>query len=678
MSTRNKQLLGISLLLAIGTLAAFWPVMHCRFVNFDDPEYLDSPQVRAGLTASGISWALTATRAGNWHPLTWMSLMLDRTVYGDNPAGYHVTSLLFHIASVILLFLLLARNTGSLWRSGFVAALFGIHPLHVESVAWIAERKDVLSTFLMMLTLWAYVLYTKRPTLIRRLSSIVLFTLGLMAKPMLVTLPFMLLLLDYWPLGRFKARRKNQPPVGRQLVIEKMPFFILAVASSAITYIAQRAGGAVASLEHLTLGYRVENALLSYVGYMGKMAWPAKLAFFYPYPRHLPSVIAVAGVGALLAVITALVIRNGKDHPYLAVGWLWYVGTLVPVIGLVQVGHQAMADRYTYVPLIGLFIAIAWGASDVALVRRILPALAGIVIVALGMLTWRQAGVWQNSLSLSKHAIAATKDNYEAYCMLGEVYTEGGKPEQAVEQFSAAVRLKPNNALIHTGLANALANEDKLDAAAVEYKKAILLQPNYSAAHYNLGILYARQGTFDEAIEQLSKVAEINRSSAAHPEDFVGSKADAEAIRKLTRDLEADPNDLQGQRRLAIVLARCGRLDEAIAHLSEARRIQGLSGAETVAGYHRLVKARPDDAEAHFLLANALSGVNRRGEAISEYRKAILLKPGLAEAHNNLAVALYFSRRYAEAWEEVRLCRKYGLEPPADFIKALSERQPGP
>ena len=679
MSTRNKHLLGISLLLAMGTLAAFWPVTSCRFVNYDDPRYLDIPQVRGGLTASGIKWALTSTHAGNWHPLTWMSLMLDRTLYGDHPAGYHVTSLLFHIAATILLFLLLARITGSIWRSGFVAALFGIHPLHVESVAWVAERKDVLSAFLMMLVLWAYVLYTERPTLNRRLSTIALFALGLMAKPMLVTLPFMLLLLDYWPLGRFKpakARKKNQPWVGRRLLLEKVPLFALSCISSIITIHAQHRTSA--SLEQIPVWLRLENGLLSYSDYLWKTFWPAKLSFFYPYSVQ-PASWMVMGAGVLLALVTALAVKKAKSHPYLAFGWLWYLVTLVPVIGLIQVGNQAMADRYTYIPLIGLFATVVWAAADLLPGKRVvLPALAGLVILSLGMMTWHQAGYWHDSLSLSRHAIAVTKDNYEAQCMLGVILSEQGKSEEAVSHFLEAIRIRPNSAVIHTGFANALANQGKFNAAMAEYREAIRLEPNYALAHYNLGMILAALENLDEAIVHLSKVAEINRSSAKQPELFVIGKPDLKAIEKLSKQSRISPGDPRIHYQLAIALAKCGRLDEAVASLSKARRLKPLlANADVVRCLFR-IESHPEDYDSHLYLGFALTKLGYKEEGIAEYRQAIRLRPGQALARNNLAVALYFDGQYAEAWKEVHECRKLGVQPAAGFLKALSAKQPDP
>ena len=661
MSTHKTHLLVISLLLAIGTFAAFRPVTGCRFVNYDDPRYLDVPQVHAGLTISGIKWAFTTTHASNWHPLTWISLMLDRSIYGSHPSGYHVTSLLFHIASAILLFLLLARITGSVWRSGFVAALFAIHPLHVESVAWVAERKDVLSTVLMMLALWAYVLYTEKPTMTRRISAVSAFALGLMAKPMLVTLPFVLVLLDYWPLGRFKARKKNQPWVGFRLISEKLPFFILSGISCVITYVAQHRGGTTASLEQIPTYVRFENSLLSYVGYMWKTVWPAKLAFFYPYSTHVPALWKVFGALIILACISALAIRKAKSHPYLAVGWLWFLGTLVPVIGLVQVGNQAMPDRYTYVPLIGLFIMIAWGVADhVRLPTSALPALAAVIFIGLGMLTYRQAGVWHDSASLSRHAIAVTRGNYEAYCMLGVVLTDQGKPLEAIEQFAEAIKIKRDSPIIHTGMANALAHLEKYSAAAAEYRKAIRLQPDYPLAHYNLGMMLAGEGKLNEAIEHLSKVVEINRGPAGQPELFVPGKSDDTLIQKLTRAIRANPSDARNQYKLGMVLARNGRLEEAITHFSKAR------GAGT------------GPADKHFYQGNSLSDSGDKEAAIREYREAISLKPDFAAAHNNLAVALFFTGDYAEAWKEVHLCRKYGLEPPSGFLQALSAKMADP
>ncbi|NIQ87873.1 MAG: hypothetical protein GWN93_01765, partial [Deltaproteobacteria bacterium] len=405
--------------------------------------------VHKGLTRESFIWAFTTTDEANWHPLTWLSHMVDCQLYGLNPAGHHLTNVLLHSASTVLLFLILLGMTGSRWRSALVAALFALHPLHVESVAWVAERKDVLSTLFWMLTLWAYLAYTKRPERKRYLLIIVAFTLGLMAKPMLVTLPFVLLLLDYWPLKRIELGQSasglpaaNQPSTiaekpGAQafrLLLEKTPLFVLTAASSVVTFVVQKSEGAVGALEVYPLKIRVANALVSYVSYIIKMIWPQNLAVFYPHPgQSLPMWQAVAA-GILLVLISIAVIRAGRRQPYLPVGWLWYLGTLVPVIGLVQVGAQAMADRYTYVPLIGLFIMAAWGVPELMKKwhhRRVaLVVSAALVLFALMTCARLQLRHWKNSIALLSHAHAVTAKSYLVHNNLGSALNELGKYDE--------------------------------------------------------------------------------------------------------------------------------------------------------------------------------------------------------------------------------------------------------
>ncbi len=349
----------------MGTLGAFWQVLDCGFVNYDDITYVGSPHVQSGLTVDNIKWAFKAIHCGNWHPLTSISHMLDCQIYGLNPRWHHLTNLLLHIANTVLLFLVLVRMTGLPWRSAFVAGLFAVHPLHVESVAWVAERKDVLSTFFWMLTMYAYVRYVEHPRLTSYAPVLVFLALGLMAKPMLVTLPFVLLLLDYWPLGRFASGKKQAWP-GWRLILEKAPLYMLAAASSVVTYLVQQKGGAMISFAQASFSARAANAVLSYGKYLWKTIWPTGLAVFYPYPADPAAAWKVGGTALVLVCISALVIFAARRRPYLATGWLWYLGTLVPVIGLVQVGEQAMADRYTYIPLIGLFIMVAWDVPELS------------------------------------------------------------------------------------------------------------------------------------------------------------------------------------------------------------------------------------------------------------------------------------------------------------------------
>ena len=495
----NKYL--ICFMLAIVTLAVYWQVGNSAFVNYDDPTYVtDNQDVRAGLTAESVTWAFSTTHGGNWHPLTWLSHMLDCQIYGLNPRGHHYTNLLFHILNTILLLLVLQKMTGALWKSALVAALFALHPLHVESVAWVAERKDVLSTFFWMLTVGVYVLYVENPGVKKYLLTILLFALGLMAKPMLVTLPFVLLLLDYWPLGRFQIKKlgtaqssdgtspkdtrneKRKSPKGPAkdavrskkntesgyrwslalpLIWEKIPLFVIAVASSIVTFFAQQSGGAVRSLEALPFTVRISNALVAYISYIGKTIWPFHLAVFYPHPGMLAG-WKIAGACLLLLSISFMAIRALRLYPYFTVGWLWYLGTLVPVIGLVQIGSQAMADRYTYVPLIGIFIIIAWGIFDLAAGWRYrkegVAVVSASLLLILMVMTWFQLQHWSNSITLFKHAINVTENNLTAHYNLGLALVKNARMDEAIDHFTRALQINPDNANSHKNLGNAMAS----------------------------------------------------------------------------------------------------------------------------------------------------------------------------------------------------------------------------
>ena len=455
-------------------MIVYAPVWHHGFVNYDDDEYVSTNTVvLRGLTWHGASWAFTTGHAGNWHPLTWLSHMLDVQFYGLDPGPHHLTNLLFHIANTLLLFGLLHRMTGALGRSAFVAGLFAVHPLHVESVAWVAERKDVLSTLFWMLTLWAYVEYVRRPGLRRYWPVLLFFALGLMAKQMLVTLPFVLLLLDFWPLGRVGTRPN---PAGGwalsrdgwattvRLVWEKLPLLALTVVSSIVTVVVHRQAAAVISLSATPLNLRVANALVSYVTYISKMLWPARLAVLYPYAQSLPG-WWVAGAFLGLMGISVAVIRAGPRHPYLPVGWLWYLGTMVPVIGLIQVGNQATADRYTYVPLIGLFIVVAWGVPDLLVRwprRRIgLPIAAGLVILACAIAARGQLRYWEDSTTLWTRALAVTTENNIAHNNLAVSLADQGKLDEAIAHYSEALRIKPDYTKAQDNLDLALVRRGK-------------------------------------------------------------------------------------------------------------------------------------------------------------------------------------------------------------------------
>lgn len=500
---RNRQALTICLILAVLTLAAYSQVFTCGFTNYDDDDYVTANRHVQSLTWQNIAWTFNIGYASNWHPLTWMSHMLDYRLFGPKPMGHHAVNLLLHLANTLLLFLILTRMTGSLWRSSFVAALFAIHPLHVESVAWIAERKDVLSTLFFMLTILAYLKYADRPKATKYTLVMLLFALGLMAKPMLVTLPFALLLLDYWPLGRIKR--------GWNLVWEKAPMILMAGASSVLTYLAQQKGGAVSGFETMPLGVRASNAVVAYAGYVWKMLWPRNLAAAYPHAGDKLTALAITGSIVFLAVMTFMAIRTRRRRPCLAFGWFWFLGTLIPVIGLIQVGAQAMADRYTYIPLIGLFIAIVWGISDV-LGGRGTTALrigAGVVIVALAAVTWVQVGYWRDSVTLLEHAVAVTSDNYIAHNSLGSAYAELGRTEDAIREYEEALRICPTYTFARTNLANQLQKQGRLAEAAEVGMQAAEMNPRSAEIHYNNGAILHQNGDLDGAVREYREAIRI-------------------------------------------------------------------------------------------------------------------------------------------------------------------------
>ena len=526
-ATQQKNLIPIliCLVLTILTVITFWSLKDCGFINFDDDIYVyKNAYVQSGLNWNSIGQAVSFSseileKSANWHPLTWLLLMLDYQIFGLHPQGFHLINLLFHVMNTILLFLVLHRMTKTLWPSAFVAALFAIHPLHVESVAWIAESKDVLSTFFWMLTLGAYSYYVEHPGFRRYVFVLLFFVLGLMAKPMLVTLPFVLLLLDYWPLRRFQ---KIQPADSGHkwsliypLLWEKVPLFILAILSSIVTYVAQ--GGAVASIKALSLVVRIGNAFVSYIAYIGKMIWPSNLAVFYPHTELFVS-WQVLGSIFLLIAITLAVIWRVKRSPYLATGWLWYIGTLVPVIGIVQAGGQAMADRYTYIPLIGLFIMVAWGVPE--LLRKwnhrkeILLTSSVLSILCLSIITWTQVGYWQNSITLFDHTLKVTDNNFFIYTNRGVAYNGLGNYRQAIDDCSRAIEINPGYALAYTNRGIAYSNLGNYKQAIEDYGRAIEIKPGYADSYNNRGIAFKSLGSYKQAIEDFNRSIKIRPGSA--------------------------------------------------------------------------------------------------------------------------------------------------------------------
>jgi tetratricopeptide (TPR) repeat protein len=505
----NVLLVGLSLL--VGTLTLYYPALQNGFVNYDDPAYVTSnSEVRQGLTRHSVTWAFTSTSEANWHPLTWLSHMLDVQLFGERPAGHHAQSVLWHVLNVGLLFVLLSNATGFVGRSALVAALFAVHPLNVESVAWIAERKNVLSTFFLLLALAAYGWYVKRPRAHRYLLVALLFALALMAKPMVITLPFLLLLVDFWPLRRFSGKQISQ------LALEKLPLLALSAASAAITLYAQRTGGAVGSTQLLPLALRVKNAIYSYFIYVEKAVWPSRLAVFYPHPENSLALWKVMGAAAVLGTTTAVVWRF-RERRYLLVGWLWFLGTLAPVIGIVQVGRQAWADRYAYLPLWGLFVICVWlfseAAARISLSRTAQVAIAMAVLFGYSAATHIQIGYWRNSYSLFAHAIQVTSANPIAEENLGSALTEMERPDLAVPHLERAIQLEPTLSTAHYDLGTLLERQNELDGAQREYELALkygLDEREAAQTHNNMGVLFNQTGRRDEAAAEFTAAIALN------------------------------------------------------------------------------------------------------------------------------------------------------------------------
>jgi Flp pilus assembly protein TadD len=591
----------LPVLLFLLALCLYWPAMRFDFVNYDDPLYVTSNvHVQAGLTWENIKWAFANPVDDNWIPLTGLSHLLACQISGLKPWSHHLINILLHALDTVLVYVFLQSLTGARWRSWFVAVLFAVHPLHVESVAWVAERKDVLSGCFGLLALIFYARYAQ-PEIVNRKSKIVNYllslfclALGLLSKPMLVTWPFVMLLLDFWPLNRLRNSEFGIRNFKR-LLGEKIPFFALVAASSVFTYQVQKHGGAVAAVPNLSFADRCGNALISYCRYLEKTFWPTDLAVFYPHPGHWPFTLVLLA-GLLLAGISALFFMQRRCYPFLLMGWLWFVGTLVPVIGLVQVGEQAMADRYMYVPSVGLFILLVWGAFELAghwRIPQIALAIAGSMTILLCFaLTRQQLAYWQDSEVLFQHDLTVAGNSSIARFNLGTALAEKGRLDEAIPQFQEALRLNPTDADACGNLATALAQCGQTDAAIRFYQRAIRLNPDDADAHSNLGTTFARQGRIDAAIPEFQAALRLN------------------------------PADAVTHGHLGTALAGEGRTDEAITQFQEALHLQ------------------PDDGEACNQLGVALAQTHRLDEAIVQFQQAVRLQPDNAAAQSNLAHAL--------------------------------------
>lgn len=629
-SRNGWQSLAVCALLLLATGLVFGQTVRHEFINLDDNIYVyQNPHVLHGLNGQEILWSFAHSHFANWHPLTWISLMLDYQLYGLNAAGYHLTNVLLHAATAILLFLVLQQMTGALWPSAFVAALFAVHPMQVESVAWVTERKDVLSGLFFVLTLGAYLGYVRRPfSILRYLAVVALFALGLMAKAMLVTLPFLLLLLDYWPLGRMgstpgatvSAAGNLRPQNLWRLILEKVPLFALAAVCCAATLWIQ--GESLAPNERVPLLWRIGNAAISYVVYLATFCYPAGLAVLYPPPSPDGLIWKVSAAGLVLASISAAALLARRRYPYLLVGWFWFLGMLVPVIGVVQVGLQTVADRFTYLPQIGLGIALAWGMADAACRwpgRRWVCVAAGSVMLAVFMgCAWHQASFWRDSESLWTHTLACTRPNSAAHNAFANALVDRGRLDDAVAHYRQAVDIRPDLAPAHYNLAVALDNLGRFEEAIAEYEQTLKLTPGDAKSHYNLGSIQLTHGQLERAIEHFQ-----------------------EAIRLEPAFAEAHYN-------LANAWFVRGRLEDAVEE------------------YRETLKIRPNFANALYNLGLALANLRRWDDAIAEFRRALQVQPEFAEVHNSLGYALAVRGHSDEAVEHFRAALK--IRP--DFVEA--------
>jgi protein O-mannosyl-transferase len=595
----------ICLFLLISTFFVYSQVQYYDFINLDDPLYItENLNLKEGLTPESFIWAFTTSYDGNWFPITWLSHLLDYHLFGINPQGHHLTSLLFHIANVLILFIVLFRMTGALWKSAFVATLFAFHPINIESVAWVAERKNVLSSFFWMLTLLAYSYYVRKANLINYSFVVLFFVLGLMSKAMLVTLPFVLLLVDYWPLDRFKKiktyklfRLKNHSSFN-YLLLEKIPLLILSLGSCITTFILQKNGGSVRPEDLFSLQARIINSLVSYVKYLELMVLPKDMSIFYPHPGDLPILKGVI-FGIILFLITFIVLKRVHRMPYLPIGWFWYLGTLVPVIGLVQVGGQAMADRYAYIPLIGIFIMVVWGLSQLMEKWRhrykVLIFLSLIYIPTLMVLTWNQLNHWKNSISIFSHAISVTKDEYPDFAL---VHNNLGRAlrhkniDLAIQHYNKAIMINPRYALPHYNLGNALYKEKHIEEAISHFESSIRLNPNFYNSHYNLGTALLNKGRVDDA------------------------------IRHFMIAIKLKPDFADTYFNLGAALLSQQNVEEAI--------IQ----------YKAAIKLKPNFPVAHLNLGHALYKNSNYEDAILHYRTALKLNPNLTVAKGSLKRAI--------------------------------------
>ena len=647
----------VCLFLIITAVIVYGQTLGHDFVYFDDNRYVtENVHVKTGLSADNIKWAFSTLHLQFWHPLTWLSLMLDTQLFGVNPSGYLFTNLLLHIFNSLLLFVFFNRATGSVWQSGLVAALFALHPMHVESVAWIAQRKDVLSCFFWMLTMLAYLHFAERPGLKTYLAVLLSLILGLMAKSMLITLPFVLLLLDYWPLGRwgYEASAKTVLLAFLWRLREKVPLILVSVTASVLTYVAQQSTGSLKSLTAVPLADRISNALVSYVAYLAKMVWPFNLACFYPFPDSI-SLWRAGGALSLLLLITGVAIRSAQRYPFVIVGWLWYLGTLIPVIGLVKFGAFSMADRYSYVPLIGIFIILIWGVPELLTgkdYRKAVMACLATIIMAICLLTARnQVRFWKDGFSLFTHAQKVTSDNWFAHIALGRDFLRREKFDEAEAQFFKAQRLKPNYIPTYIVLGINYAKQNKIAKAIAYISEAERMNPNLIDVQRSLGILYVQQGDLEKASRHFNKALEIEPENATVHKYLGNMMVDKgnlkAAIDHYAESLRIQPGDARVHYNLGLALEKQDKNEKAIEQ------------------YLAVLKIEPDNADAHYNLANVKVKQNKLDAAAEHYQKALAIKPDLIQARSNLAFVYASKKEYEKSISTLIQVKKLQPDNPA-------------
>ncbi|MDD5133998.1 MAG: tetratricopeptide repeat protein [Phycisphaerae bacterium] len=590
------------------------------FVKYDDNTYItDNVNIQSGFNWESFGWAFTSGYASNWHPVTWLSHIADYQLFKDWAGGYHLVNVLFHILNTVILFYVLAQMTGAVWPSAFVAAAFALHPLHIESVAWVAERKDVLSTFFLLLTIWAYTNYVKNLKVKWYLAAFAMFAMGLMSKPMLVTVPFVLLLLDYWPLQR---------KISYRLAIEKIPFFICSIGSCIVTFLVQQKGGAMVIIESFGPATRINNAVVSYIIYIVKMIWPVRLAVLYPHPGSSLSAVKIIICASLLVLISIYFIYIARRHKFFAVGWLWYLGMLVPVIGLVQVGAQAMADRYTYMTLTGLFIIIAWSAKEFVPRRRygILVLSAAAILISSAVTAGSQLRYWKNSLTLFEHTLGVTENNYFILSNQAAYLNETGRFDEAIGLFNKLLKIRPNSAETHNNLGNALAHIGKIQQAIEHYNLAIKYKPELSEAYRNLANTLKNNGRLEEAVSYYEQALKIKPNNI---ETYLALAATFNELNRFDQSMEycykilaIDRDNVFARGYLGLGLAANGKIDEAI---KEIRFV---------------LNARPDDVAMYCNLGILLERKGQTAEAIEAYRRVLQIDPKQTVAHQLLEAAL--------------------------------------